>query len=267
MAELEFQDGKYDLSIQRLAAILPQIEKSDLKERVLYRLGWNHYNKDSFADAAKNFEAMLALNPKSERFVMAAYQAGEARLGLKEHAVASQHFSKVVDGAQKGDTLHEQGSIRLGETLAIANKWADALRTYQTFLQQYPQSKFSLQARFGIGWAMENQKQYPQAIQAYEQVLGLGGKDETTARCQFQIGECYYVQKKYDESIPEFLKVRINFNYPDLSALALLEMGKALEASNKSDQARETYEELIRDFPKSKPATVAKSLLNKLAQN
>ena len=32
-------------------------------------------------------------------------------------------------------------------------------------------------------------------------------------------------------------------------------------------QAGETYEELIRDFPNSKPATVAKPLLNKLAQN
>ena len=61
--------------------------------------------------------------------------------------------------------------------------------------------------------------------------------------------------------------MRINFNYPDLSSLALLEMGRALEVSGKVDQARSTYEELIRDFPKSKSAVVAKPLLNKLAQN
>ncbi|MEL0118792.1 MAG: hypothetical protein VXB01_07610 [Opitutae bacterium] len=44
-------------------------------------------------------------------------------------------------------------------------------------------------------------------------------------------------------------------------------MGKSLEATDKRDQARETYEELIRDFSESKPATVAKQLLNKIAQN
>jgi TolA-binding protein len=44
-------------------------------------------------------------------------------------------------------------------------------------------------------------------------------------------------------------------------------MGRALEANGKAVQARATYEELIRDFPKSKSAIVAKPLLNKLAQN
>ena len=44
-------------------------------------------------------------------------------------------------------------------------------------------------------------------------------------------------------------------------------MGKALEATEKIDQARETYEELVREFPDSKPATLAKQLLNKLVQN
>ena len=39
---------------------------------------------------------MLAINSKSERSVLAAYQAGAARLELKEHAAASQHFYKVV---------------------------------------------------------------------------------------------------------------------------------------------------------------------------
>jgi TolA-binding protein len=267
LAELEFQDGKYDPSLQRLTAILPKIQKADLKERVLYRLGWNHYNKENMQEAARNFEAMLALNAKSERAVLAAYQAGAARLDLKEHAAASTHFSKVVAEGTKGDTLHEQASIRLGETQGMASKWADSQRTYQGFLQQYPQSKFALQARFGIGWAYENQRQFPQAIQAYQQVLDLGGKDETTARCQLQIGQCYFIQQKHAEAIPELLKVRVNFKYDDLSALALLDMGKALEATQKPEQARETYEELIRDFPDSKPATVAKQLLNKLAQN
>ncbi|MBT5691890.1 MAG: tetratricopeptide repeat protein [Opitutae bacterium] len=267
LAELEFQDGKYDQSIQRLTTVLPKIQKPDLKERVLYRLGWNHYNKENLAEAAKNFEAMLTLNPKSERLVMAAYQAGEARLGLKEHTAASVHFKKAVAGGEQGDTLHEQGTIRLGETLGMANKWTDAQRTYQGFLQQYPKSKFVLQASFGIGWAMENQKQYPQAVQAYQKVLDIGGKDETTARCQLQVGECLFAQKKYAEAVPAFLKVRINFNYPNLSSLALLEMGRALEVSGKVDQARSTYEELIRDFPKSKSAVVAKPLLSKLVQN
>ena len=267
LAELEFQEGKYASSIQRLNAILPKVENADLKERVLYRLGWNHYNNESLLEAARNFEIMLAINSKSERSVLAAYQAGAARLELKEHAAASQHFYKVVSQGSKGDTLHEQASIRLGETQGLSNKWPDSQRTYQTFLQQYPNSKFALQARFGIGWAYENQRQFPQAIQAYQQVLDLGGKDETTARCQLQVGQCYFSQKKYAEAIPQLLKVRVNFKYDDLSALALLDMGKSLEATDKRDQARETYEELIRDFSETKPATVAKQLLNKIAQN
>jgi TolA-binding protein len=160
--------------------------------------------------------------------------------------------------------LHEQGVVRLAETQGLSNQWPQALKTYQQFLQSYPQSEFVNKAKFGLGWAYENMKQYAQATAAYTKLIDEGSKDESTARSQLQLGECYFNQQKYKEAIPEYLKVRINFNYPNLSSVALLSMGNALELTKQPLEAKQTYEELIRDFPDSTSATVAKQKLPKI---
>jgi TolA-binding protein len=264
LSEIEFQGGEYAKAGQRLSQTLPKVDRPDLKQRILYRLGWCQFKQEDYANSAKQFEMLLQENPDFDNALTAAYQAGEARLQLKDHSQSAKNFGLAVKAGKKGETLHEQGSLRYAETLGLAGNWSDSHRTYQQFLTQYPGSEFANKARFGLGWSLENQKQWGQAIAAYQKVLDLGGKDESTARCQLQLGECHFNQGKYKESIPEFLKVRINFNYPDLSAVALLEMGRALEESGQPAEAKDTYGELVAEFPDSTPATVARQRLSQI---
>ena len=230
LAELEFEAKKYATSVSLLKKLLPKVTRPDLKERVLYRVGWNHFNLGEDQAAAKSFETMLTLNPKSEKVVMASYQAGEARLRMKDFDSARQHFSRAAAAGKTADGLHEQSLLRQGETEGLTSRWPESQRSYENFLRSYAASEFIQRARFGIGWALENQNRFPDAIKRYEEILAVSARDETSARSQFQIGECHLASKSYDDAIKAFVKVEVNYAYPKWAARALLEMGKALEA-------------------------------------
>jgi len=264
LAELEFEAKEYAASVTLLEKLLPKVTRPELKERVLYRVGWNRFNLGEDQAAAKAFEGMLALNPKSEKTVMASYQAGEARLRMKDYEPARQHFARATLAGKTADGLHEQSLLRQGETEGLTNRWAESQRSYEEFLRSYAASEFHQRARFGIGWALENQKRFPDAIKRYQAVLAVTDRDETSARAQFQIGECHFASKLYDDAIKAFVKVEVNYAYPKWAARALLEMGKALEAKGEPEKAKASYEQIVQKYPSTTAATAAKDLIAKL---
>ena len=207
---------------------------------------------------------MIALNPKSEKLVMASYQAGEARLRMKDYEPARQHFLRVVKAGKTEEGLHEQALLRQGETEGFANRWPDSQRCYEEFLRAYGTSEFLQRARLGIGWALENQNRYPEAIKRYQEVLTTGDRDETSARAQFQIGECQLISKAYDDAIKAFVKVEVNYAYPKWASRALLEMGKALEAKGEPQKAKANYEQIVKKYPETTAASAAKNLIAKI---
>ncbi|MCG8509515.1 MAG: tetratricopeptide repeat protein, partial [Rhodospirillales bacterium] len=81
---------------------------------------------------------------------------------------------------------------------------------------------------------------------------------------QFQIGECLFAKKDYDEAIKALMRVRVNYAYPQWSARALLEIGRALEESQRPADAAARYRELIEAYPDTNEATIAKQRLEKL---
>ena len=86
----------------------------------------------------------------------------------------------------------------------------------------------------------------------------------TAARAKFQIGETYFAEGKYERAARELIAVDAVYAYPEWSARALLEAGRAFEAAKQNDMARKQYEACIKKFPKSKSAEVAAERLKTL---
>lgn len=264
LAELEYDRKLYDKAIGRLQGLAKRSDLSDdLRERTYYRLGWNHYSKGDLAGAARWFEAMIEGFGESSRKPVALYQAGEARLKLKEYEPAYGHFKALADSRSAGEYA-EQALLRLGECAALTQRWQESENVFRRFAGEFAESEFLGRALFGQGWAMENQARYAEAVIAYKQVLSRGKKDETSARSQFQIGECLFSQKEYDEAVKALIKVEVIYAFPEWSAKALLETGRALEIPGKKVEAAARYREVIDKYPDSDAATVAEQKLDKL---
>ena len=261
LAELEFEGKKYDESIARLQKLTKTVPK-ELQPKVLYRLGWCYFNKNDMAKAVKSFEEMLAADSKSPMATMAHYQAGEAHLKLKAFEPARDHFAAA---AGQKSPIQEQSLLRLGECQALTSQWPQSQQTCASFLKSYPKSKLAGRAILGLGWALENQQKYAEAMAEYRKVVAGQKRDQTSARCQFQIGECLFAMKKYDEAIKELTLVEVKYGFAEWNAKALLEIGKALQGKGDTKAAADTYKEVVAKYADTDAATVAKSLLTKLS--
>lgn len=244
LAELEASAGRHDVAVTLLEPIAARPNlPGDLGERAGYRLGACLYELGQDEAAARAFEAFLKSHEQSELAPSARLLAGEAHFRRGQHRQAAAHLARAAESDEA--RLRAPALLRLGEAHAALQAWKDSEQAFSRFLREYPDSEVWFQARFGLGFALENQGRYDEAMTAYRQVIDRHD-GPTAARSQFQIGECLYAQKKYDEAARELLKVDILYAYPEWSAAALYEAGRCFEAMAQVGQARQQFE-AVRD--------------------
>jgi cellulose synthase operon protein C len=130
-------------------------------------------------------------------------------------------------------------------------------------VNRFGNGPWAAEARYGIGWAYQNQGQFDNAVNAYTQVVN-SVATELGAKAQLNIGQCRFAQKRYPEATTALLVVPFTYDYPNLSALALIEAARALAEDKQPDQASKLLERVIRDHPETESAEVAKKRLEEL---
>ena len=210
------------------------------------------------AEAAKALEEFEKTYPSSELLASVRLTLGDALAQSGRARDAAAVLSRVANdpavGANRGYAL-----LKLGEVSANASLWDESEKAYSAFLESESASALWFQARFGQGWARENQQKYDGACEAYRDVVDRH-EGPTAARAQFQIGECLYAQKKLEEAIRELLKVDVLYGYPEWSAAALYEAGRCMRELGKEKEAAAQFEEVIKRFPETRWAALAKEV-------
>ena len=158
-----------------------------IRARLAYRLGVAEFDSGNVESAARAFEAFLDQFSQDALAVSACLYCGEALFRAGHAARAVPYLERVVTQAVDED-MRGSGMLRLGEVLAVLQRWAGSERVFADFAQRYPDSEMWFQARFGAGWACENQGRYGEAVAAYADVIKRH-RGETAARAQFQIGD------------------------------------------------------------------------------
>lgn len=229
-------------------------------EPALYRLGICEFRLKQFPQSATTLDALLTSFPQSKLAASAAYFSGEshAQAGTIDKAV--ERFTFVVEKFQQ-DAAYAPSLLRLGECLATLQRWPASEKVFRDYLAGFSSDPQAYQARFGVGWALENAGKHDEARKAYEEVIA-GHKGPTAARAQFQIGECLFAAKKYEDAVKEFLKVDILYAYPEWSAAALYEAGRCFDQLGKSAEAKKSYESVASQYKETKWAALASQRLN-----
>jgi TolA-binding protein len=225
------------------------------RSAALYRMGLCYQKLARHAQAGEAFARFAAEFPDDGNTPSALYLAGTCYAADENWADARKHLAALVAKFPK-DELDNVAHLRLGEVQAQAGQHDDAAKTYADFLKKYPKDRQAFRARFGLGWAMENTRKYDDARRHYAQVVA-SHNGPTAARAQFQIGECYFAEGKFDEAVKELLKVEIVYDYPEWSARALYEAGRALEQLGRRDDAKKQYATCVRKYKDSNPAALS----------
>lgn len=266
LAELLAERGDHEQALQLLGEGLDREPPPELTDKIRLRMGAIHAAKGNLEGALGQFDAVAA-NPKSPLAAQAHYRAGEAHLLLGQHAEAVKRLSLFRDqpALQNVPGVTERALLRLGHAYARLKNWDESRRAHEQVAGRFPDSPWAEEARYGIGWSWQQQKQYDQAVNFYGQVTGRTAT-ETAAKAQLQIGLCRLEQKRFPEAATALLVVPFTYDYPELSAVALLEAARAFAEQKQGEQAVRLLERVIRDHPNTRWAEAARDRLEGLRE-
>jgi TolA-binding protein len=265
LAELDAAAGRCDAAVAALQALRSSPAFAELPADVrcgaLYRLGICAREQGEHGPAVEALSALLTEFPDHALAASAAYFAGESSLALGRPDRAAPRFERAARADDR--ELAAAALLKLGEAQAAQQHWPASEKTYTDFLARFADDPRWPQARFGVGWARENQGRPKEAVEAYADVVARHA-GELAARAQFQIGECLFAQKQYEPAVRELLKVEILFAYPQWSAAALFEAARCFEAQQDADNARKHYAQVAERYADSKWAAPARDRLTAL---
>jgi cellulose synthase operon protein C len=264
LAELHADRGEHDVALKLLKETLDKEPPPDLSDKVRIRIGVVLDAKGDPKAALAQFLA-VAQDRKRPLAGQALYRAGECQIQRGELAEAVKLLAVFRDDPafQNLPGVTDRALLRLGFALGKQSQWDQSRAAYEQVVNRFPSSPWIHDARYGIGWSWQNQKQYDNAANVYAQVAS-ATLTEIGARAQLQIGLCRLEQKKHPEAISALLVVPYTYDYPELSAGALCEAARGMMETKQNVQAQRLLERVLKDHPESKWAEVAKERLEAL---
>ncbi len=184
---------------------------------------------------------------------------------MKEFAKAAQRLLAFRDKGefQNIPGLTDRALLRLGHAQALAEQWDASRQTLETLVNRFGNSPWVLHARYGIGWARQNLKQYDDAVNWYQQVAN-ATTTELGAKAHLQIGLCRMEQKRFAEAANALLIVPHTYDYPELNAAALCQAAICLIETKQSAEAGKLLRKVINEHASSEWAKAAQERLESL---
>jgi tol-pal system protein YbgF len=137
---------------------------------------------------------------------------------------------------------------------------APALTPPQT--SSTPPAGIQAQRLYDSSWGDYTSGAYDLAIKGFESYIGYFPKGARAHEAQLLIGESLSWQNKYQEAVAAYDRVIANYPGSASAPTAYYKRGMAFERLAEPARARESYEALVKQFPDSQPATLAKQRLD-----
>ncbi len=175
-------------------------------------------------------------------------------------AEASNGAVQSVSGLSEQLSSTNQRIDRMSEQLAQVKKLVENLPKLPTFTSITPGNPDQL---FAAAYGDYSKGNYDLAISEFRQYVETYPTSEMADNAQYWIGECYYGKKQLNEAVAEFDKVSILFPKGDKVPAARFKKGLTLIELGQPEAGRTELTALIKLYPRSNEAVLAKQQLEK----
>jgi TolA-binding protein len=241
---------------------------ADTTDRIRVRYGAALFAKKDLDAALAQFDA-VAGNEKSAQRGVALYRAAECLMAAGK---AEEARAKLVTFRDNGafhniPGVSDRAVLRLGHALGELKQWEPSRQTFETLIGRYGDGNpWAVDARYGMGWALQNQGRYDDAVNQYAQVAQKAA-DDRAGKAHLQIGLCRAAQKKWDDAGKAYSTVYYGEYPADLQAAAMVEHARALIEQKTLAEATRLLDRVPRDLPADSPwAAAARELRAKVGK-
>jgi outer membrane protein assembly factor BamD len=210
----------------------------------LLAYGFERMERRRWDDAILAFEQFTFQYPTHARYQEARYQLGEVYFRKREHITAATEFARLADDYPTGPYA-AAARFRVCEAYReLAPRpqldqlyTVSAIEHCQSLIAYYPQSEYVERAR---------------AIVAE--------MTDRLAEKQFLIGEHYYRRRAYDSAVLSYNEVLDTYPTSSVVPRTLLRLYQSYRQLGYDQEAADTRERLLRDFPDTEAAREVRDL-------
>lgn len=120
------------------------------------------------------------------------------------------------------------------------------------------------QISYLAAYELVKNKRFDEGLAAMQKFVSQYPQGGYTANAQYWLGELYMVKKSYPEAIEHFEIVLQQFPSSTKSAASMLKIGYALAASGKKEEAMQRLQQVVKNYPDTNTAQLAKAKLDAL---
>lgn len=182
----------------------------------------------------------------------AAERGQEVRLVYAEELVRTNKIDEAVEVLREvtASNVIEQARLLIGEAYARGERYDEAERAYEEFLEEYPQSELRAQALFALADVRMRKEAYGEAEKALREVLamGLAKTNALLASARLQIGFCRYYADDMDGMTNAMWEVVREHGGTSEAGEALYWLGYAYRSMRAYEAGAEVYRRLAREY-------------------
>ena len=254
-AKLEYELGQTAIAIETLQRFQQKYPNHSHASEVDDLLSEAFLNTNNYNQAIRHIEGLTTKSQKvREVYQKVTYYKATEEFNAGDYPASVELFQKSIQFPIDTDLL-VAAYFWSGEAYSIGRRYPQAIRQYGAIfrIDEALGSEYYLKARYGIGYAYYNTKQYDRALthfRYYTEELDGAQNPQHFEDALIRLGDCYYVTRDYNRALTTYDRaIRQDFSDRDY---AYYQKGVILGIQDKVSEALETYATLIRRFPRSR---------------
>jgi tetratricopeptide (TPR) repeat protein len=214
-AETLFQQGDYAGAALGYAPVVHNSAFTpDQQKASLYKLAWCFASSGDNLGAIRAYTSFVEKNPQDKLAAAAVLQRGMARQKTGDFDSSLADFQLVVSGYPFSKEV-ELAVLQMALTYGQKKNYPEMAKAFRLLLQKFPNTVAAAQAKFWLGWAAFEEKEYKSAIEQLDSARTLdpaGYRDRATLRIllsYFQLKDRNSATREADQCKPEMIPAEI----------------------------------------------------------
>jgi len=198
--------------------------------------------------AAGEYETFLKAHADHALAARAQFQLGESFMRLEQYGKAVAPLSAYAARKTTDPDRLAAALFRLGKAHTELGKPAEAAKSYQAFLDKFPQHKLASAARYWVGECLLRADKPKEASKALELALQTDKGGRYEPYCVYRLGAALFSLEQYEPASKRFADVLARFPKEEFASDAALKLAQCLESLGRQDEAAKAYEHAEKTF-------------------
>jgi len=208
------EKGEFEEAVKAYTAAKEKDPGKDLGERLLYNLGWSHFQLKDYDAALADFDEQLKKYPQGSIHADAVFFKAECLFQLKNYEEALSAF-KTVRGVKLSPPMNSLVALlHGGQAASKLEQWDEAIALLSEIPENHADSQALPDAFFEMAWAKQNSGREDEAMKDYAQAATEPNR-AIGARARYMLGELYFKRKQYNEAIRQYKLVIYGYGGDD----------------------------------------------------